>query len=59
MRSGQEIKSEEYTHGDYRSAGVAHVLNMDQEYEYYYRGKLIPKEKADDLVRKLKKAKSR
>lgn len=57
MKAGQDIKSEEYTHGEYRSAGVAHVLNLDQEYEFYYRGKLIPKEEADDLVREFKKVK--
>lgn len=57
MNVGQDIKAEEYTHGDYRLAGVAHVLNTDQEYEFYYRGKLITKEKADDLVRDYKKGK--
>lgn len=58
MKAG-DMKTEEYTHVDYRSVGVAHVLNIDHKYEFYYRGKLISKEKADDLVRELKKAKSR
>lgn len=57
MKVRQDIKPEEYTHGEYRSAGVAHVLNKDQEYEFFYRGKLISKEKADDLVREFQQAK--
>lgn len=55
----KENKNEEYTHGEYRSAGIAHVLNKDQEYEFFYRGKLISKEKANDLVRKNKKIKGK
>lgn len=55
----ENIKSETYTHVDYRSVGIAHVLDIDQKYEFYYRGKMISKEKADDLVKKIKKTKSR
>lgn len=54
-----EKNNEEYTHGEYRSAGIAHVLNKEQEYEFFYRGKLISKEKANDLVRKNKEAKGK
>ena len=32
------------------SAGVAHLVNMDQEIEFYYRGKPITKEQANEMV---------
>lgn len=39
-----------FTHEQYRSAGVAHLVNIDQEIEFYYRGKSITKEQADEMV---------
>lgn len=39
-----------FSHEQYRSAGVAHLMNMDQELEFYYRGKPITKEQADRMV---------
>lgn len=39
-----------FSHEQYRSAGVAHLLNYEQELEFYYRGKQITKEKADEMV---------
>lgn len=39
-----------FTHEQYRSVGVAHLLNIDQEYEFYYQGKRISKEWADEMV---------
>lgn len=39
-----------FSHDQYRSAGVAHLLNYDHELEFYYRGKPITKEKADEMV---------
>lgn len=39
-----------FTHEQYRSAGVAHLLNMNQECEFYYQGRLITKEQADKMV---------
>lgn len=39
-----------FSHKQYRSAGVAHLMNMNQELEFYYRGKPISKEKADEMV---------
>lgn len=40
----------DYTHEEYRSAGVAHVKKGYQECEFYYRGKLISEEEAQQLV---------
>lgn len=39
-----------FTHKQYRRAGVAHLLNMNQEPEFYYRGKPISQEKANEIV---------
>lgn len=39
-----------FTHEQYRSAGVAHLVNMEQEIEFYYRGKPITKEQANEMV---------
>lgn len=44
------IIPELFSHEQYRSAGVAHLMNMDQELEFYYRGKPISKEEADKMV---------
>lgn len=40
-----------YSHEEYRSAGVAHVFICEREYEFYFKGKLIPNELADEIVK--------
>lgn len=51
MKKDREMNVEDkYTHSEYRTAEVARILNEDQLYEFYYRGKLISKEQADMLV---------
>lgn len=51
MQKGVLIKLQDvFTHEQYRSVGVAHLLNIDQEYEFYYQGKRISKEWADEMV---------
>ena len=46
----RKIVARLFTHEQYRSAGVAHLVNMDQEIEFYYRGKPITKEQANEMV---------
>jgi hypothetical protein len=48
---------EVYTHEEYRSAGVAHLMNLEQECEFYYRGKPIAREQADEMVKMYRKRK--
>ena len=59
MRLEQKNMPEEYTHGDYRAVEVARILNANRVYEFYYQGKLISKEKADNLVRNFKHVKQK
>lgn len=59
MEVNKDIYSDKYTHGEYRAAAVARILNSNQEYEFYYHGKLISKEKADNLVKEIKKVKNK
>lgn len=40
----------EYTHSEYRKARIAHLINIDMEEEFIYRGKSITKEEAVSLV---------
>lgn len=64
MSNGGNMKAEkgiytqtEYTHAEYRAAEVARILNEEKKFEYYYRGKLITKEKADMIVYESQKRK--
>lgn len=50
MEQRSNYNHEQYTHEQYRSAGVARILNVDQKYEFYHRGKLIEKNHADKIV---------
>lgn len=40
----------QYTHQEYRMAGIAHLLLQDEVEEFYYKGKQISRKEADAQV---------
>ena len=40
----------QYTHQEYRMAGIAHLLLHDEVEEFYYKGKQISRKEADAQV---------
>lgn len=47
---GNELETLQFTHMEYRRARVAQLVNMEQEYEFYYNGKPISMEDADRIT---------
>lgn len=42
----------EFTHLEYRSAKVVHMVNKDQEVLFYHQGRPITKEEADAITQR-------